>query len=152
MKNKYLQVAFATLLLSIALSVSNSSSGIDKNKSGKLRLRKPDIVDLVFVNYNNWSYVMRNNGSYMYDAPDADNNGNNDGGEFPRGSGITIVYAGGIYIGAIKDGIPVVSETDFSTEFQPGRITNSGVPFDLLKAEDPLLPLQQVYLIDKTRT
>ncbi|MBL7995662.1 hypothetical protein JNM05_09850, partial [bacterium] len=30
--------------------------------------------------------------------------------------------------------------------------TNSGVPFDLLKAEDPLLPLQQVYLIDKTRT
>ncbi|KAB2880999.1 hypothetical protein F9K33_03290 [bacterium] len=152
MKNKYLQVTLATLLLSIAFFVSISSSGIDKNKSGKLRLRKPDIVDLVFVNYNNWSYVMRNNGSYMYDAPDADHNSNNAGGIFPRSSGVTIVYAGGVYIGALKDGIPVVSETEFSTEFQPGRIVNNGVSFESLKAEDPLLPSLKVHLIDRNDT
>ena len=149
MKNKYLLFVLVLFLMITIPFVTTSTSGIDKNKNAKAKLRKPDIVDLVFVKYNNWSYVMRNNGSYMYDSPDADHNGNHAGGEFPRGSGVTIVYAGGIYIGALKNGIPVVSETEFATEFQPGRIINSGVSFESLKAEDPLLPSQKVYLIDK---
>ena len=116
----------------------------EKGKN-KISLRKPDIIDLVFVNYNNWSYVMRNNGSYMNDGLD----NNRGGGEFPRGSGGTLIHAGGFYIGTIKNGIPVVSEVEYNSEFQPGRITNSHVSFDQLTAEDPSLPSQKVYLIDR---
>jgi hypothetical protein len=116
----------------------------------KLKLKKPDITDIVFVDVNNWNYVMRNNGSYMYDNPDADENGNNAGGEFPRGSGITIVYAGGLYIGTLKNGVEVVSETEFSTEFQPGAITNSGFPFAQLTADNSLSQENQVYEVDRS--
>ncbi len=141
-----------TLLILIAGTSFFTDGTARQGASKKLRLKKPDIVDLIFVNYNNWSYVMRNNGSFMYDSPDADGNHNNAGGEFPRGSGITIVYAGGLYLGTFKNGIPVVSETEFSTEFQPGRIINSGVGFDSLRAEDPSWDSQKVYLIDRSLT
>ncbi|MBL7995919.1 hypothetical protein JNM05_11170, partial [bacterium] len=74
-------------LIVVIVSINFFTDGFTReNTKKKLRLKKPDIVDLVFVNYNNWSYVMRNNGSYMYDSPDADHNSNNAGGEFPRGS------------------------------------------------------------------
>jgi len=118
----------------------------------KAKLRKPDITDLAFVGYNNWNYPMRNNGSYFYDSPDADHNGNRAGGEFPRGSGVTIVYAGGFYVGTIKNGHPVVSEVEFATEYQPGRISNSNVPFSDLTAEPPADAERQVYLIDRSRS
>ncbi len=132
-----------TVWLSVGIGKENGK------RLSRLSLHKPNIVDIKFINYNNWSYVMRNNGSYMYDSPDADGNHNNAGGEFPRGSGVTIVYAGGIYIGTLKNGIPVVSETEFATEFRPGRIVNSGVSFGQLKAEDWTLSSQKVYLIDR---
>ncbi len=145
---KYL--LFASLIAIAALSLTDASSKDGRKK--KITLRKPGIVDQVFVNYNNWSYAMRNNGSFMYDPSDLDNNTKFYGGEFPRGSATSLVYAAGFYIGTLKNGIPVVSETEFTTEFQPGRIINSGMPFGQLKAEDPLSAQQQVYLIDRTRS
>ena len=95
----------------------------------KLRLKKPDIMDYVWVRSNNWAYVMNNNGSYMYDYPDTDHNGNNAGGEFPRGTGNTIVYAAGMWVGTYKNGRAVVTSSPYGNEFQPGRITNSGNVF-----------------------
>ena len=148
MKRYVLLSAF--LLVLVTLQITRSE--IPPKQKLRLALRKPDIVDLVFVSVNNWRYVVRNNGSYMYDQPDADGNGNNAGGEFPRGSGTTIVFAGGLYIGTIKDSIPVVSETEFATEFQPGRITNSGVPFNQLKAEAVTSPTNKVYMIQRGQT
>lgn len=122
-----------------------STARVDKNTRLRAKLRKADIVDLVNVGFNNWNYVMRNQGSYFYDAPNG-----NPGGEFPRGSGNTIVFAAGLYVGTLKDGVPVVSETEFATEFQPGRIENSDVSFDELTAEDPARGDLQVYLIDRS--
>ncbi len=141
------------ILFALAMAVITAHDGIsrvDRKARVKARLQKPDITDIVFVGSNNWNYVMRNNGSYFYDSPDLDGNGVNAGGEFPRGSGKTIVYAAGLYIGTLKGGIPVVSETEFSTEFQPGRILNSNVPFQDLEADDPAATAQQVYMIDRT--
>lgn len=123
--------------------------GDDSSKT-KLKLAKTSIIDLDFVGYNQWLYVMRNNGSLFYDAPDADGNANNAGGEFPRGSAHYAVFAAGLHVGTKKNGIPVVSETEYSTEFQPGRITNSNVAFSSLTAEDPSSVERQVYLIDQT--
>ncbi len=123
--------------------------GDDSSKT-KLKLAKTSIIDLDFVGYNQWLYVMRNNGSLFYDSPDADGNGTNAGGEFPRGSAHYAVFAAGLHVGTKKNGIPVVSETEYSTEFQPGRITNSNVAFSSLTAEDPSSSERQVYLIDQT--
>ncbi len=146
---KKILLAFVIVFIGIS-HFSDSSARQDGKK--KLSLLKPDIVDIVWVNYNNWSYVMRNNGSFMYDRTDANHDGQNYGGIFPHGSGASLVYAAGFYIGTLKNGIPVVSETEFATEFQPGRIINSGIPFGQLKAEDPLSPSQKVYLIDRTNS
>lgn len=145
-----LTVAFMTAALVTALLYDVSTAKVDTASKLKLRLSKPDIVDLEYVGYNNWNYVMKNQGSFMYDDADEDGNGNNAGGEFPRGSATTIVYAAGSWLGTLKGGVPVVSETQFATEFQPGRITNSGVAFGDLEAEDPTSATQQVYLIDRS--
>lgn len=147
-----LSLAFAITAFSVLKWSDAGVAKVDDNSRLKAKLKKPDIVDLVFVAYNNWNYVMRNTGSYFYDSPDADGNGNNAGGEFPRGSGNTIVYAGGLYIGTLKNNIPVVSECEFTSEFQPGRITNSGVAFADLEGEDPAGASQKVYLIDRSRS
>ncbi|MCK6541331.1 hypothetical protein L6Q79_01465 [bacterium] len=138
--------------LCVGLSIELAYTGIDAQTRLKLKLRKPDIVDLKFIDGGNWRYVMRNQGSLMYDSPDADQNGNHAGGEFPRGSRVTIVFAAGAWIGAIKNGVPVVSETMFGTEYQPGRILNSGVPFDQLVADSVNHPDNQVYVIDQSRS
>ncbi len=149
MKSKHLLLL--TAFITLTALMFNYTAGESKiTPKEKIRLKKPDwTAHSIFVGYNNWKYVMRNNGSYMYDAPDLDGNANNGGGEFPRGSNRTIVYAAGFYIGALKNGLPVVSEAEFGSEFQPGRITNSNVPFRQLTAESPESSNRRVYIIDK---
>ncbi|HMY37371.1 MAG TPA: hypothetical protein PKW36_14780, partial [bacterium] len=145
-------IALSTLILTVVLHQRIGRAGIDANTSLRLRLKKPDIIDARFIAGGNWYYVMRNQGAFMYDRGDWDNNGNNAGGAFPRGSGATVVYAAGPWIGAIKNGVPVVSETQFASEFQPGRILNSGVPFEELIADSVDNPLNQVYVVDRNTT
>lgn len=145
-------VAVTLTILGMVVASPFGEARVDRNTRLKLSLKKPDITDIQFIGVNNWSYVMRNNGSYFYDSPDADGNGNNAGGEFPRGSGTTIVFAGGLYIASLKNGIKVVSETEFVSEFQPGRIINEAVPFSELTADDPALPDNRVYVIGRKIT
>lgn len=61
--------------------------------------------------------------------------------EFPRGTGFSLVYAGGFYLGGLKTGATGdtvnVYEVEFQAESIPGRILNSG-PFGSLIAEDYL--------------
>ena len=117
----------------------------------KLSLRKPDLIDQRPIGVNNWNYALRNDGSYMQDNNSSMPGSGGAGGEFPRGSQNYIVYAGGFYVGTQKGGVPVVSEVEFATEFQPGRILDDGVPFANLTAEDPVSPSLRVYLIDRSQ-
>ncbi|MBX7150845.1 hypothetical protein K1X84_04350 [bacterium] len=136
----------ATVILTISLWSSYGVAKLGPSEKLKARLKKPDISDLIRVGYNNWIYVMENNGRYMQDSPNSA-----PGGEFPRGSGRTIVYAGGFQFAALKkDTIRAVSEAEFRSEFQPGRITNSGLPFEQLVAEDPGSADLKVYQIDRS--
>ncbi|NUM80665.1 hypothetical protein HUU42_07635 [bacterium] len=115
----------------------------------KVKLRKPDAIDQKFIAANNWRYAMRSNGSFMYDRDDLDRDRNNAGGLFPRTENKTLVYAAGIYIATLKQGIPVCSEIEFMSEFQPGRITNSGTSWDSLLYEDPDGSGQKVYYLER---
>ena len=47
--------------------------------------------------------------------------------EWPAGSGVEYLYSAGIWIGAVKNGIPAVSTSQFETEFRP---TND--PIDII--------------------
>lgn len=142
----------ALVAVSVAALTTAGLAKIDPASSFKMKLQKPDVVDQIFVGYNNWSYVMKNDGSYFYDVSDADHNGNNAGGEFPRGSNRTIVFAAGMYIGTIKQtgtgqDTQVVTRTEFATEFRPGFITNRNVPFRQLIKDNHLAASNRVYIV-----
>ncbi len=155
-KKKIIMLVSAVVAL-VAVTVATLTTAglakIDKSTSFRMKLMKPDIVDGFFVGYNNWKFVMRNNGSYFYDSPDLDHNANNAGGEFPRGSNRTIVYAAGLYVATKKatatGDTQVVSETEFATEFRPGFITNSNVPFRSLTRDNHLAASNRVYIVHK---
>ncbi|HNJ73296.1 MAG TPA: hypothetical protein PL129_12380, partial [bacterium] len=142
-------IALSTLMLTAVLHQRIGRAGIDAKTSLRLRLKKPDIIDARFISGGNWYYVMRNQGSFMYDSGDWDHDGNNAGGLFPRGSTTSVVFAAGAWIGAIKNGVPIVSETEYGTEFQPGVILNSGEPFDELIADSVNNPANRVYVLDR---
>ncbi len=80
----------------------------------------------------------RNDGSIGHQA-----NQMNSGMEYPINSGYSLNYAGGFYFGGKKPGSGNpdtlnVANVQYQTEFQPGRIMNSG-PFGSLIAEDFLV-------------
>lgn len=77
------------------------------------------------VDANRWRLWLQPDGRWGYDPKDLDQNGNTAGGEFPKGSGQNAMYAGGLYVGALKNGISTVSQIEFSSEFLPGRILNT---------------------------
>ncbi|NUM82075.1 hypothetical protein HUU42_14870, partial [bacterium] len=58
-----LSLAFAITAFSVLKWSDAGVAKVDDNSRLKAKLKKPDIVDLVFVAYNNWNYVMRNTGS-----------------------------------------------------------------------------------------
>lgn len=145
--NKHQWFWLSALLAGVAFFEQNVESTREDPKTRlRLMLEKPSTIGQVHVTANNWNYIMSNQGSYMMDRT----SGWSAGGEFPRGSGIAIVFAGGFLVGTLKNDTAAVSEAGFMTDFQAGRITNSDVPFDELTAEDPNGPLQKVYLIDRS--
>ncbi|NUM80662.1 hypothetical protein HUU42_07620, partial [bacterium] len=144
----------AILLILSAMAISygliqTAESKEDNPSRLKAKLRKPDVIDQKFIATNNWQYAMRSNGSFMYDPNDIDHDGNNAGGIFPRTENKTLIWAGGMYIATLKQGIPVCSEIEFMSEFQPGRITNSRTSWDSLLYEDPNGANQKVYYLDR---
>jgi hypothetical protein len=87
MKKLLLLIASVLIMISI---VERLQSDTGQKQKLRLSLKKSDIVDQIKVGYNNWGYQMQNQGVYMLDA----RNGSA-GGEFPRGSGETVMYSGG---------------------------------------------------------
>ncbi|MBX7151263.1 hypothetical protein K1X84_06445 [bacterium] len=90
------------------------------------------------VDANRWRMWLQPDGRWGYDPKDLDHNENTAGGEFPKGSGQNAMYAGGLYVGALKNEIPTVSQIEFSSEFLPGRILNTELAdVSQLKASNP---------------
>ncbi|KAB2880652.1 hypothetical protein F9K33_04645 [bacterium] len=96
---------------------------------------------------NRWRMVLHTNGKWGHDQTDDDGDYNNAGAEFPKGSGTTGLYAGGLYVGAMKDGFPRVSQIEFQSEFIPGRITNKE-PAAFLQLTYSSPDSARIYIID----
>ena len=73
------------------------------------------------IDANDISMVVTNNGSFAYDMING-----TAGFEFPKGSGKTAVFAGGLWLGAQVFGQPRVAVAEYSEEYQPGSMVGGG--------------------------
>jgi len=126
---------FKVIALSTLLSLFLASSmGLSENKGYKKgkSLRKATTEEQAYVGINNWGVEITNYGSWGQDVA-----GITSGGEFPRGSGIFVIYAAGMYIGAKIDGKVMVSQCEHGSEFRAGPILDSNKAPNELTPSDP---------------
>ena len=62
--------------------------------------------------------------------------------EFPKGSGKTLVFASGLWLGAMVNGSTRVTLAEYSDEFGPGAMVNGG-------PDDPRRPEYRVFRLDR---
>ena len=79
---------------------------------------------------NKLSMVVTNKGSFAYDKLNG-----GAGLEFPKGSGKTAVFAGGLWLGALVSGGVRVSVSEYADNHHPGAVLPNGQPDDSSKAE-----------------
>ncbi len=108
----------------IALMVCSMSYGSESIQGTKTQsLNKTTAVEDLWLNVNRLNGVMRNNGVWFYNYATSDW-----GLEWPRGSGLSPVYAGGQWISAkVNDEVRVAAVIHSASEYQPGEILEGGV-------------------------
>lgn len=133
MNMKKLNNIFSVILLASLLFTSIYAEGDGKNKNNSLNKTLGTPVRTYF-DINNILTVFKYDG-----ISDIDVNESNSGLVFPKGSGKTAVYQSGFLWGAKFPEEPNarVGGTAYRTGLVPGRITNSGLPWDQLVAENP---------------
>ena len=89
------------------------------------------------VDINELSMSLTNFGAYAYDL-----SGLLGGLEFPRGSGKTGMFAGGLWLGAMVGGQPRVTVAEYDQEYRPGS-ARFGTP------ESPSLDANRVYRLNR---
>jgi hypothetical protein len=77
---------------------------------------------------------------------DINKNGNS-GFEYPKGTGKTAIYTSGFLWGGKTNGQVRAGGSAFRSGLMPGRILNSGVPWQQLQSENPNDPLVRVYRV-----
>ena len=128
MKRWGIYLPFFTLLLSFAATCPDSSKAADKSdgRAGRLdaafkQAKRSLAVDGEFVhnigklqmNITNWGFVGSLPKSLypMSESPSA---------QWPAGTGVEYLYAAGLWVGALRNGMPIVSTGYPETEFYPG--------------------------------
>ena len=144
MNFKKLTFIFSFLLLVALVFTSAYAEGDEKNKSNQQLNKVLGSPVRTYLDINNIFTVIKNDGISDIDAQEA-----NSGLVFPKGSGKTAVYTSGLLWGAKISGDPQVrvGGTAYRTGLQPGRITNSGLPYAQLIAEDQNLPEVRIYRV-----
>ncbi|MFZ0391312.1 MAG: hypothetical protein WAN36_12715 [Calditrichia bacterium] len=121
---KFLVVLLITLT---CFSLLYSAENVGKSK---VSFNKPTILEDYWVDANRMNGVYRNNGIWLYDVVAGDW-----GLEWPKGSGLSPVFAAGQWVGArYQDEIRVAGIQHSATEFQPGVILD---PFNPSNPTDP---------------
>ncbi len=122
-------IAKMTLVLLSAAFVFSTShpgiSGVTKNRTDKNRsLAKITVTDRPLWVPNRIGTYISNDG-YIVDYHPTGSSGM----EWPVGSGNFIHFTGGMWLAGVKNGEIVTASTEFSTEFQPGTVSqpNLGV-------------------------
>ena len=125
-------VAMAGLLLmpSVALARKAGRDG----PAGRL---PASVIDRAqYIDVNRVNMLVSNIGSFAFD-------GTNAALEYPKGSGKTAVFAGGLWLGGQINGVTKVAITAYSNEWFPGPIGPGGVP------ANPTDPIHRVYNLQR---
>lgn len=106
------------LFLFLIILLVGSAIYAEENSNKPATLAKPMVDSDIWIDANRMNGVYRNNGTWLYD-----NVKGTWGLEWPKGSGLSPIFAGGQWVGAIVDGeIRVAGVQHSATEFQPGTI------------------------------
>ena len=124
----------------IILTLSNILQSVGDEKS-KTFQKSASYTSHTRFNINKISTWIFNDGT-------ADNNPNgNSGFEYPKGTGKTAIFASGfLWGGKVNDQVRVGGSA-YRSGLKPGRILNSGVPWQQLQAENPNDPAVRVYRV-----
>ena len=109
------------VLLVLALSTYPALAGVSP-KSPNAAVSPASVDRTAFIGINNLQMVVSNVGSFAFDP--TNHFGKTDGLYFPRGTDKTVIYAGGIWVGARVNGTPRVAVGEYTQEFRPGGMEN----------------------------
>jgi len=101
------------LLLSAGVVAAATTTGT-KRRARPARTNPEDASQKIDI--NNISMVVKNTGSFAYDAPN-----NAAGLEFPKGTGKTAVFAAGLWMGALVSDTVRVSVAEYTDDYRPGQ-------------------------------
>ncbi len=132
------------LILGIVVTIGNARAEGDKKESNNSLSKVQGSPVRTYLDINNLSTVLKNDGISDIDAQEQ-----NSGLIFPKFSGKTAVFTSGLLWGAKITGDPQVrvGGTAYRTGLQGGRITNSGLPYSQLTAEDPDADNVRIYRV-----
>ncbi|MBI4547873.1 MAG: hypothetical protein HY707_07835 [Ignavibacteriae bacterium] len=148
--NNYIKI-FLLFLIVIALmyyDVALADSPRHRQQFSISKVDKTAVQNQFTMEGNNWAFEMTNYGPYAQDISGR-LPGGGAGGEFPRGTGTYVIFAAGIQIGALVNGVPTVSVVDFDSEFQPGALEKTD-PYDsteVPRATDPGAAVNKLFAL-----
>jgi type IX secretion system substrate protein len=126
-----------TLIGLLAIPTAALAKNVGRERrAGPMRARTLDQTQTLDVNQINM--VVTNFGSFAFDAAQG-----SAGLEYPKGTGKTAVFAGGLWLGGQINGVTKVAVTAYSNEWFPGPILPGGLP------ADPTLPVHKVYKLNR---
>ena len=130
--------------LSILIIIGNVFAEGNKKESKNSISKVQGAPVRAYLDINNLSTVLKNDGISDIDAQEQ-----NSGVVFPKLSGKTAVFISGLLWGVKITGDPQVrvGGTAYRTGLQGGRITNSGLPYAQLTAEDPNADNVRIYRV-----
>ena len=131
--------AIPTLLATaLATSLAIPAGARGPAPQGRPPVLAPQVFDdLQRLDVNSISMVVKNTGSFAYDTQNGAA-----GLEFPKGSGKTAVFAGGLWMGALVNGIVRASVAEYSDDYKPGAIIGLGAG---ATPDDPAKPEYKIY-------
>jgi hypothetical protein len=136
-------VALVGLLVVPSVALGKNAAGRER-QARPMRARTLDQSQLMDV--NRISMIVTNFGSFAFDA-----GAGSAGLEFPKGTGQTAVFAGGLWLGGKINGVTKVAVTGYSNEWFPGPIQPGGPPADPDAPEHRVYKLNRVYANDAER-
>ena len=108
------------LLLIASMAASVAFGGLSKNPKSLRKPARTTVVSDNWMNANRMNGTMRNNGTWFYDYVTGDW-----GLEWPKGSGLSPIFAGGQWISAkVGDEVRLAGVIHSASEFQAGEIIN----------------------------
>ncbi len=105
------------------VAVSSSTAWAATSPSATWGKVRPAAIDnTAYIGVNNLKMVVSNVGSFAYDPTNFF--GKSDGLYFPLGTTKSVVFAGGLWVGAKVHGTPRVTVAEYTSEYSPGGMAN----------------------------